>query len=867
MSKVGYTIEADGAAKAKNEIADLRFELTLLTKDLSKAKKDEDRAGYVKLTRQADRLKDRQKVLRTEMRESEKQLKDRQKVLRKELRESEKQLRKNETLSKKIDNFPIEVGGAAKAKNEIADLRFELTRLAKDLSKAKKDKDRAGYVKLTREADRLKDRQKVLRTEVRELEKQYKNNKETLTNMVDNFRIGGISVGRFKGAIRNVSGAIKLNRKALLANIFTLKAFRIALAATGIGFLVIVLGSLVLWFTRTQKGMDLVARAGAVVTAVLDTIIERAIKFGSGLINIFRGNLAKGFKELGASIQGLGSDLIETGKAADVNKKAIQDLTREQKNLELETKKVRAVEKDLSLIAEDTTASAKERGDAAAEGIRIEQELLEKRLEFQHRVIDSLKEEARLKGTLLTDEDTFKIIDAEGELATLREESVERQTTLNSKLNVANQALSKGTEDFVEGSLTDLNKLLSEVTAKIAGGDLSDQNFLDKLGLEKTIIATTQALEDLKNSFKSLDDLIAEADLITTVDIIEGESTLADFKKRKEAEKKAEGEISFEAFQKRKAAQKKGDDERIAELKAHLEEKGLQEQEQIEARIELERLLEEKARREKIAVTQGFIDSLSTITGTLAALGEARTDKEIAAIERKYQRDIDLAEGNSALIEELEGKLAEEKEKILRREFERKKKLEIASAGIQFAQGILNIFAAPTTIPDPFGKIFKAIQVGALAGVFAAQVSKISSQQFARGGQRAGEVLQGPSHGGGGIPLEEGEGGEVIINKRSSAAFMPLLDAVNSHKGWGKRLMRRGGITTGNSIPNFVSLSSGGSTGNFLAGSTTAVIADESASALADTVGAAVRRSIALGLTDNARINERRLILEQTTHI
>ena len=57
----------------------------------------------------------------------------------------------------------------------------------------------------------------------------------------------------------------------------------------------------------------------------------------------------------------------------------------------------------------------------------------------------------------------------------------------------------------------------------------------------------------------------------------------------------------------------------------------------------------------------------------------------------------------------------------------------------------------------------------------------IASQKFSRGG-----VLHGPSHAGGGINLgnnQEGEGGEAIINKRSTAKHIGLLSAINQDGG------------------------------------------------------------------------------------
>lgn len=71
-----------------------------------------------------------------------------------------------------------------------------------------------------------------------------------------------------------------------------------------------------------------------------------------------------------------------------------------------------------------------------------------------------------------------------------------------------------------------------------------------------------------------------------------------------------------------------------------------------------------------------------------------------------------------------------EEEKVAKEEFEVRKRMSIASAIISGIQGVVNILSAPTVIPDPAGSIYKGIQVAALAITTAAQIAKISSQQF-----------------------------------------------------------------------------------------------------------------------------------------
>ena len=57
------------------------------------------------------------------------------------------------------------------------------------------------------------------------------------------------------------------------------KSLRVAIAATGIGLLVIALASLVSFFTKTQRGADKLSQAMKGIGAVVDVLIDRVSSF------------------------------------------------------------------------------------------------------------------------------------------------------------------------------------------------------------------------------------------------------------------------------------------------------------------------------------------------------------------------------------------------------------------------------------------------------------------------------------------------------------------------------------------------------------------------------------------------------------
>ena len=140
--------------------------------------------------------------------------------------------------------------------------------------------------------------------------------------------------------------------------------------------------------------------------------------------------------------------------------------------------------------------------------------------------------------------------------------------------------------------------------------------------------------------------------------------------------------------------------------------------------------------------------------------------------------------------EEALAKETEARKKAGKKQAEDQKAIQIVQAIIGGALAIVNAF----TLPPPASFIAAA----ATAIAVGVEIAAISSQQFAKGG-----ILQGPSHAQGGIQTSFGEleGGEAVINKRSTSQFLPLLSEINA-AGGGKRFAEGGILTSPVSAPN-----------------------------------------------------------------
>jgi hypothetical protein len=185
---------------------------------------------------------------------------------------------------------------------------------------------------------------------------------------------------------------------------------------------------------------------------------------------------------------------------------------------------------------------------------------------------------------------------------------------------------------------------------------------------------------------------------------------------------------------------------------------------------------------------------------TVIQLAQGVTDAFAAQLDLQQQKEIEAIKAST----KNEDDKAKAIDDVKRKYFEKNKSIEIANAIISTISGALNAFVSTLKI-DPTGITGTILAAAALAtGYF--QVEKIkattyesslsgSKEQSPQGSMYAdGGLLMGRSHNLGGIKSSMGqlEGGEFVMNRRATANFLPLLQAINAQ-----------GNTPGPEIPQY----------------------------------------------------------------
>jgi hypothetical protein len=184
-----------------------------------------------------------------------------------------------------------------------------------------------------------------------------------------------------------------------------------------------------------------------------------------------------------------------------------------------------------------------------------------------------------------------------------------------------------------------------------------------------------------------------------------------------------------------------------------------------------------KKEEEKIAARQAARDATIELASS--------TVSQILSLE---QAALQASLSNTALSEE-------EREKIAKESFEKQKKLQIALALIDSAKTVTSIlaqypkfdggiamFAALATTAVTLGFAIAKIQAVQYESPNKTSSSKPGGSSASPSTYAAGGLLSGRSHDLGGIRTSMGEleGGEFVMNRRATANFLPLLEAINS---------------------------------------------------------------------------------------
>jgi hypothetical protein len=260
-------------------------------------------------------------------------------------------------------------------------------------------------------------------------------------------------IGRAAAAFSSFVGGIK-------SGIAALKTLRGALIATGLGALVVVIGSLVAYFTETERGAQKLRIAMAAVGAVVGVVKDAMVGLGQSFVQFFKGDFKGAVNTLKNSFTGLGDEIVKDTKAAIELERAMNQVKLQERELGVERAKTLKTIAEARLAAEDETKSAEERIAKIKEAAALEADLTARELANEEERLRIMKEQASLNES---DEATLqKIADQEAKVAQVQLSSLNLNRRLKTELN----SLEREIETERQKRATDEQKRLDEANKR-----------------------------------------------------------------------------------------------------------------------------------------------------------------------------------------------------------------------------------------------------------------------------------------------------------------------------------------------------------------------------------------------------------------
>jgi len=241
--------------------------------------------------------------------------------------------------------------------------------------------------------------------------------------LASEFQFMGVSLNSLNAGFASMAKVAK-------ASFATVRA---GMISTGIGALVVGIGSLVAWFTKTKKGAEALTRVFTGISAAVNVIVDRISKFGGAIAKLFSGDVKGAFNEMKGTLSGIGDEMVREIQLAVELEAQLQGLVDRERDLNVETAQRRAEIEELKMVAEDVTKSEEERLDAAERAFEIENNLLQARVANAEEAVRIQQQQMELSENMAADLD--ELAQKEIALATIRQESATKQIELNNKIN------------------------------------------------------------------------------------------------------------------------------------------------------------------------------------------------------------------------------------------------------------------------------------------------------------------------------------------------------------------------------------------------------------------------------------------------
>lgn len=548
----------------------------------------------------------------------------------------------------------------------------------------------------------------------------------------------------------------------------------------------------------------------AVITAIVGafTLMKEALSKtskGQETLNKVQSAFSKILGPILALIEKVAIPIFE--KLADIISFVAEGFSWFVEKLGVSSKDIKRVTKEIDTVSQEAAEKEKERQEAAKkreeERKQKAKEAADKEKELAAARKQAAQDNINTNESLKQSEVELARVKAQttdDELQQLKTEQTQKDNDYQRELNRINDLLkleNKGSNQY-KSLITERNNL--------------EKDYLeDKTERSGQIVKLTE------------DQLEAEKEFNAKVKDIQI-AAIADETQRAIAQREEQKNRDIRDIEEDKEFLKKSETEK-AEIRKNIE---------ITAQADIKKIKDDAAQKEKDDSLKRLNDELQILQTRNDALTkgtQAYFENQRALLEKGYEIERQNAAGNAQLLLEIEARYQEQKKNLKQQEiqalgevasatinsiagvlnavassydeeaktskkaFEQRKKLQVATALMSAASGIIQILTQPSTLPSPFDWIVKganALALGISTGVQIANINKTKFEGASGGGAPSaqnlgqnyadGGLIGGRRHAQGGTMIEA-EAGEAIMTRGAVTMFAPMLSMMNQMGG------------------------------------------------------------------------------------
>jgi len=646
---------------------------------------------------------------------------------------------------------------------------------------------------------------------------------EAVKGLASQFGLLNGNVGQIAQSFKLLTGATRAQAVATGGASAAAKILKVALISTGIGAIVVALGSLITYLTQTKRGMEFVERATATMGAVFSVFTDRASAIGETLFDAFsnpkqavldlyetiktnlinrveaiplifsavgkaiKEGLSGNFEEAGEAakeagqafiqfntgldteqqaafvdgLKELGSEIATEAKATNDLVAAQQALRKSENDLKESVAARRLEISTLKLVAEDQLKTDEERLKAADKAIALEKSILADQLAIANEKVRIQDEQMAMSENLQEDED---------KLSELRVAALQEQTMVTERLKeISNQ------RNNLEKSMTakkkeeiDKRKKADEDAEKSRVKALADRAKAELLEIEERYNKEIIAAKGNKEAIEKIEEEKKKAIIEKTREALDAtlqELTGALLTASTETDDLANILMSDEdrAALELRIQQVKTD---ISGLDVQLQNLGNPDKDG-----------RPKSISEAMGMTEdgvaNFNTGLAAVESGLTAISDlvmANSQVKIAQLEAEKDAAIKAAGDDVAAKEDIEKDYNDRIDAEKKKAGKKAQKIAIIQATIEMAKGIMSAINTGMQAGFPAGLILAPLLAAGVVASGAAQIKTIKAQQFATGGmvQGYGNI---PTQSNGDNTLATLKSGEVVLNEMQQAAL------------------------------------------------------------------------------------------------